>query len=180
MAANANNFYSKFCDTRETSKAADYDSIRGDLYKLTINTTPAEAKVLLDGINQKIGYYKEGSQVSYEVSLEGYVTQKGTVDIQASENTEDITLEKPPTELSIDPPETSISLQQSNTKEITVQTNASDFSVESKNTEYATVEKQNGKFIISAVAEGTATVEVKAAADGYKETVITLTVEVTA
>ncbi|MEI0493897.1 hypothetical protein R4J09_00550 [Brachyspira intermedia] len=180
MAANANNFYSKFCNTRETSNAVDYDKARGELYKLTINTTPPEAKVLLDGINQKIGYYKEGSQVAYEVSLDGYATQKGTVDIQASENTKDITLEKPPTELSIDPSETSISLQQSNTKEITVQTNASDFAVESKNTEYAAVEKQNGKFIISAVAEGTATVEVKAAAEGYKETVITLTVEVTA
>ena len=177
--ANAINFYSKFCDTRETSNVVDYDKARGELYKLIINTTPAEAKVLLDGINQRIGYYKEGSQVSYEVSLDGYVTQKGTVDIQASENTKDITLEKPPTELSIDPPETSISLQQSNTKEITVQTNAADFSVESKNNEFATVEKQNGKFIISAVAEGTATVEVKATADGYKETKITLTVNVT-
>ena len=89
---NANNFYSKFCDTRDTSKAAAYDSTRGDLYKLTINTTPAEAKVLLDGINQKIGYYKEGAQVAYEVSADGYTTQKGTVTIQASENTEDITL----------------------------------------------------------------------------------------
>ena len=178
--ANAINFYSKFCDTRETSNVVDYDKARGTLYKLTITTTPPEAKVLLDGINQKIGYYKEGSQVSYEVSLEGYVTQKGTVDIQASENTKDITLEKPPTELSINPPETSISLQQSNTKEITVQTNAADFAVESKNTEYATVEKQSGKFTIDAVTEGTATIEVTAAAEGYKETKITLTVNVTA
>lgn len=86
------NFYSKFCNERETSNVADYDSIRGELYKLTINTTPAEAKVLLEGINQKIGYYKEGSQVAYEVSADGYTTQKGTVTIQASENTEDITL----------------------------------------------------------------------------------------
>lgn len=178
--ANAINFYSKFCDTRETSNVVDYDKARGELYKLTINTTPAEAKVLLDGINQRIGYYKEGSQVSYEVSLDGYVTQKGTVDIQASENTKDITLEKPPTELSIDPPETSISLQQSNTKEITVQTNAADFAVESKNTEYATVNKQTGKFEINPVGPGTATIEVTAAAEGYKETKITLTVNVTA
>ncbi|KLI16436.1 Ig-like domain-containing protein [Brachyspira hyodysenteriae] len=178
--ADSINFYSKFCDTRETSNVVDYDKARGELYKLTINTTPPEAKVLLDGINQRIGYYKEGSQVAYEVSLDGYVTQKGTADIQAMENTKDITLEKPPTELSIDPPETSISLQQSNTKEITVQTNAPDFAVESKNTEYATVEKQNGKFIISAVTEGTATIEVTATAEGYKETKITLTVNVTA
>ena len=178
--ANAINFYSKFCDTRETSNVVDYDKVRGELYKLIINTTPAEAKVLLDGINQKIGYYKEGSQVSYEVSLDGYVTQKGTVDIQASENTKDITLEKPSTELSIDPPETSISLQQSNTKEITVQTNASDFAVESKQTNFATVQKEPGKFIIYAVTEGTATIEVTATADGYKETKITLTVNVTA
>lgn len=178
--ANANNFYSKFCNTRETSNVVDYDKARGELYKLTINTTPPEAKVLLDGINQKIGYYKQGAQVSYEVSLEKYVTQKGTVDIQASENTKDITLEQAPTILTITPPDTSISLQQSNTKEITVQTNATDFTVESKQTNFATVQKESGKFVISAVAEGTATIEVTATAEGYKETKITLTVNVTA
>lgn len=177
--ADAVNFYSKFCDTRETNNVKDYDDVRGETYKLTITTTPPEAKVLLDGINQKIGYYKEGIDVAYEVSLTGYTTQKGTVNIQASENTKAITLDKAATDLAVEPADRSFSLQKNNTKDITVKTNAPDYTVESKQTNFAAVQKKNNKFTITAVAAGSATIEIKATADGFKETVLTLTVEVT-
>lgn len=86
-------FYNTLCNNEETQKVVDYVKARGNTYKLTINTTPANAEVVLNGIKQKQGYYKNKDVINYIVSAEGYTTKTGSVTMEASEKTEDITLE---------------------------------------------------------------------------------------
>lgn len=87
------NFYNTLCNNNETQKVVDYVKARGTIYKLTINTTPENAEVVLNGIKQKIGFYKNKDVINYIVSAEGYTTKTGSVTMEASEKTEDITLE---------------------------------------------------------------------------------------
>lgn len=87
------NFYNTLCNNNETQKIVDYVKARGTIYKLTINTTPANSEVVLNGIKQKQGYYKNKDVINYIVSAEGYTTKTGSVTMEASEKTEDITLE---------------------------------------------------------------------------------------
>lgn len=75
-------------------------------------------------------------------------------------------------------PSSKQTIEKNQTKEVTVTTNATDFSVESNNSN-ATVEKQSGKFVITAVTKGTSTITVKATAQGGSEKNVTLDVEVT-
>lgn len=64
--------------------------------------------------------------------------------------------------------------------EVTVTTNASDFSVESKDPAKATVEKGEGKIVISGVEAGEVNVEIKATVEGGSEVVKTVAVTVNA
>lgn len=86
-------FYNTLCNNNETQKVVDYVKARGTIYKLTINTTPANAEVVLNGIKQKQGYYKNKDVINYSVSAEGYTAQTGSITMTASEKTETITLE---------------------------------------------------------------------------------------
>lgn len=85
-------FYNTLCNNNETQKVVDYVKARGTIYKLTINTTPENAEVVLNGIKQKQGYYKDKEVVNYSVSAEGYTTKTGSVTMGAVEKTETITL----------------------------------------------------------------------------------------
>lgn len=87
------NFYNTLCNNNETQNIVDYVKARGNTYKLTINTTPANSEVVLNGIKQKQGYYKDKDVINYSVSAEGYTTQTGKITMTASEKTETITLE---------------------------------------------------------------------------------------
>lgn len=86
-------FYNTLCNNNETQKVVDYIKARGTIYKLTINTTPENAEVVLNGIKQKQGYYKNKDVINYSVSAEGYTAQTGSITMTASEKTETITLE---------------------------------------------------------------------------------------
>lgn len=86
------NFYNTLCNNNETQKVVDYVKARGTIYKLTINTTPENAEVVLNGIKQKQGYYKNKEVVNYSVSAEGYTTKTGSVTMGAVEKTEDVVL----------------------------------------------------------------------------------------
>lgn len=86
------NFYNTLCNNNETQKIVDYVKARGTIYKLTINTTPENAEVVLNGIKQKQGYYKNKEVVNYSVSAEGYTTKTGSVTMGAVEKTEDVVL----------------------------------------------------------------------------------------
>lgn len=86
------NFYNTLCNNNETQKVVDYVKARGTIYKLTINTTPENAEVVLNGIKQKQGYYKDKEVVNYSVSAEGYTTKTGSVTMGAVEKTEDVVL----------------------------------------------------------------------------------------
>ena len=86
-------FYNTLCNNNETQKVVDYVKARGTIYKLTINTTPENAEVVLNGIKQKQGYYKDKEVINYIVSAEGYTTKTGKITMTASEKTEAITLE---------------------------------------------------------------------------------------
>lgn len=85
-------FYNTLCNNNETQKVVDYVKARGTIYKLTINTTPENAEVVLNGIKQKQGYYKDKEVVNYSVSAEGYTTKTGSVTMGAVEKTEDVVL----------------------------------------------------------------------------------------
>lgn len=85
-------FYNTLCNNNETQKVVDYVKARGTIYKLTINTTPENAEVVLNGIKQKQGYYKNKDVINYSVSAEGYTAQTGSVTMGAVEKTENITL----------------------------------------------------------------------------------------
>lgn len=87
------NFYNTLCNNNETQKIVDYVKARSTIYKLTINTTPENAEVVLNGIKQKIGFYKNKDVINYIVSAEGYTTKTGSITMTASEKTETITLE---------------------------------------------------------------------------------------
>ena len=52
-----------------------------------------QSEVVLNGIKQKQGYYKDKDVINYSVSAEGYTTQTGKITMTASEKTETITLE---------------------------------------------------------------------------------------
>lgn len=86
------NFYNTLCNNNETQKVVDYVKARGTIYKLTINTTPENAEVVLNGIKQKQGYYKDKEVVNYSVSAEGYTTKTGSITMGAVEKTEDVVL----------------------------------------------------------------------------------------
>ena len=86
-------FYNTLCNNNETQKVVDYVKARGTIYKLTINTTPENAEVVLNGIKQKQGYYKNKDVINYSVSAEGYTTKTGSITMTANEKTETITLE---------------------------------------------------------------------------------------
>lgn len=86
------NFYNTLCNNNETQKVVDYVKARGVIYKLTINTTPENAEVVLNGIKQKQGYYKNKDVINYSVSAEGYTTKTGSVTMGAVEKTEDVVL----------------------------------------------------------------------------------------
>lgn len=74
------------------------------------------------------------------------------------------------TELTLNPADRG-NVEIGKTLDVAVTTNASDFSVESKNTDKATVAKGSGKFTVTGVAVGEATIEVKATAAGGSEVV---------
>ena len=86
------NFYNTLCNNNETQKVVDYVKARGTIYKLTINTTPENAEVVLNGIKQKQGYYKNKDVINYSVSAEGYTTKTGSITMEAGEKTEDVVL----------------------------------------------------------------------------------------
>ena len=48
---------------------------------LTINATPSDATVLIDGVEQNSAAIFEGDVAQYEVSKSGYITQKGSISI---------------------------------------------------------------------------------------------------
>lgn len=55
-------------------------------YNLTINPTPSEAVVTIDGVATNRKTVKEGTTVNYSVSLDGYVTKSGSVRVLEDTN----------------------------------------------------------------------------------------------
>lgn len=89
------------------SDSSDYDFYKLEEEKnivyntriLKINPTPSYATVTINGEVTNSVTVLEGSEVSYEVSLEGYVTQSGTVVVN-EDTVLDVVLEEKPPELS--------------------------------------------------------------------------------
>lgn len=77
-------------------------------------------------------------------------------------------------------PDSAASVRERATLDVTVETNATTFNVESKNTDKATVVKGDGKFTVTGVAAGQATISVTAQADGGEEVTKELIVTVEA
>lgn len=63
-----------------------------EMVTVTINPTPAEAVVKINGSEQKSIEVVKGSQVSYEVSKEGYISKSGSV-TATSDQTVEVSLE---------------------------------------------------------------------------------------
>lgn len=63
-----------------------------EMVTVTINPTPAEAVVKINGSEQKSIEVLKGSQVSYEVSKEGYISKSGSV-TATSDQTVEVSLE---------------------------------------------------------------------------------------
>lgn len=67
------------------------------MYTITINPTPSDAEVKLNGVVQSSISVESGSSVSYEVSKTGYTPKSGSV-VADSTKTVDVTLEAIPVE----------------------------------------------------------------------------------
>lgn len=63
-----------------------------EMVTITINPTPAEAVVKINGSEKKSIEVVKGSQVSYEVSKEGYISKSGSV-TATSDQTVEVSLE---------------------------------------------------------------------------------------
>lgn len=59
-----------------------------EMVTVTINPTPAEAVVKINGSEQKSIEVVKGSQVSYEVSKEGYISKSGSVTATSNQTVE--------------------------------------------------------------------------------------------
>lgn len=59
-----------------------------EMVTITINPTPAEAVVKINGSEQKSIEVVKGSQVSYEVSKEGYISKSGSVTAKSDQTVE--------------------------------------------------------------------------------------------
>lgn len=59
-----------------------------EMVTITINPTPAEAVVKINGSEQKSIEVVKGSQVSYEVSKEGYISKSGSVTATSDQTVE--------------------------------------------------------------------------------------------
>jgi len=78
-------------------------TVSGTAYRVTINPSPSDATVKIDGVTISQVDVPEGTVVSYEVSKDGYVTKTGSVTVTKDETitvtleeetvTEDITVE---------------------------------------------------------------------------------------
>lgn len=73
-----------------------------EMVTITINPTPAEAVVRINGSEQKSIEVVKGSQVSYEVSAEGYSPESGSV-MADQTKTVDVTLNKIQVTVTINP-----------------------------------------------------------------------------
>ena len=67
-----------------------------ETYTFTIDPTPADATVEIDGVEQSSVTVEDGTTVSYEVSKEGYITQSGTYTIDGADYTMSIELVEEP------------------------------------------------------------------------------------
>lgn len=65
------------------------------MYTITINPTPSDAEVKLNGVVQSSISVESGSSVSYEVSKDGYTPKSGSV-VADSTKTVDVVLEVVP------------------------------------------------------------------------------------
>lgn len=65
------------------------------MYTITINPTPSDAEVKLNGVVQSSISVESGSSVSYEVSKDGYTPKSGSV-VADSTKTVDVVLEEVP------------------------------------------------------------------------------------
>ena len=78
-------------------------NLEKDSFTYTINPTPEDSIVILDGTEQKSITKEFESVVTWSVSRIGYVTQSGTHKIKAENETEQITLVKQKYTLTINP-----------------------------------------------------------------------------
>ena len=78
---------------RVNQKVKDYLSLRGNVYKVKIVSTPSNAIIKIDGEEKYFDAYKRGETIQYEVSLEGYNTKQGTITVEDRDILETVVLE---------------------------------------------------------------------------------------
>ena len=78
---------------RVNQKVKDYLSLRGNVYKVKIVSTPSNAIIKIDGEEKYFDAYKRGETIQYEVSLEGYNTKQGTITVEDRDILESVMLE---------------------------------------------------------------------------------------
>ena len=78
---------------RVNQKVKDYLSLRGNVYKVSIVSTPSNAAIKIDGEDKYFDAYKRGETLQYEVSLEGYNTKQGTITVEDRDILETFVLE---------------------------------------------------------------------------------------
>ena len=71
-------------------------------YNLTINPTPSEAVVTIDGVATNSISVREGRTVNYSVSLDGYVTKSGSIRV-LNDNSVDVALDREMMTVTINP-----------------------------------------------------------------------------
>lgn len=77
-----------------TDNTTKYINLEKDSFTYTINPLPADAIVIIDGIEQKSITKEFGSVVTWSVSRIGYISQSGTHTIGSENETKDISLVK--------------------------------------------------------------------------------------
>ena len=93
-------------------------------YTFTINPTPADSIVKINSVEQKSITVEEGTQVSWEVSKEGYITKSDVYTVN-SDYTMDVTLEEEPVEnvtltITTEPSNATVKLDSQERKSISV------------------------------------------------------------
>ena len=78
---------------RVNQKVKDYLNLRGNVYKVSIVSTPSNAVIKIDGGDKYFDAYKRGETIQYEVSLEGYNTKQGTITVEDRDILESVVLE---------------------------------------------------------------------------------------
>lgn len=149
-----------------TTNASDFNVVSGTEEHATVNK--GSGNFTINGV-------AEGqSVISIDATAEGGAkkTIQFTVTVSAAQAA-------PETTLTLNP-DTEVTVEKGRTTDVTVTTNATDFNVVSGTPANATVEKGQGKFTITGVAEGDSVITVDATVQGGQNKQVTLTAHVTA